>query len=519
MIPDKHKPTVSVLKKAVEQGAGPAGIFAAIAGFFSDFVKPLINLVPYFFIASLGASLILWFGFIAKGKKPSEVDTFDEILRSKHGVFFGVTVLSTAFWLVMMPIFAITPQDGVVASVVPPAGDLQHMMMARFDKIDDKLDKGFAAVLDKIDQIDSNAGIISAPSSYNDFYHNARVHELGGNMLEARKDYEKYFETNLSYIDPFLSYAQIIKAIEGPSSAGEFLGKLRDLYPENPAAALVYALNKTAREDKEALLNTLATKFPDYGPIFYYQLELYSYKESGVPTLAEQTKAQEALKKIDELEKKGMFSKFFIDQKVLSEKQDFIKSQSSMANSYYGNMVKNPIDFKIEYVNGSVSMSFIPMEMVKKIFYRIDGQGEFKDTGSMGITAPGSTDSLPNYSTIEALKVGKHTAEVKYIDAKGQESPVAKFDFEITPLKIDFMGYKIQNPRTGKAGPYIYYNFYNAEDGESVVKYSFDSEAYDQVGDGMIFLDSLTPGKHTVYFQTKLSNGDMLKQQKDVEVN
>ncbi len=519
MIPDKHKPTVSVLKKAAEQGAGPAGIFAAIAGFFSDFVKPLINLVPYFFVASLGASLILWFGFIAKGKKPSEVDTFDEILRSKHGVLFGITVLSTAFWLLMIPIFAVTPQEGVVASVVPPAGDLQHMMMARFDKIDDKLDKGFAAVLDKIDQIDSSAGIISAPTSYNDFYHNARVHELGGNMLEARKDYEKYFETNLSYIDPFLSYAQIIKAIEGPSSAGEFLGKLRDQYPDNPAAALVYALNKTAREDKEALLNMLASKYPDYGPIFYYQLELYSYKESGVPTLAEQTKAQEALKKIDELEKKGMFSKFFIDQKVLSEKQDFIKSQSSMANSYYGNMVKNPVDFKIEYVNGSVSMTFVPMETVKKIFYRVDGQDDFKDTGSMGITAPGSTESLPNYGTIEPLKVGKHTVEVKYIDAKGQESAVSKFDFEITPLKIDFMGYKIQNPRTGKAGPYIYYNFYSPEDSESVVKYSFDSEAYDQTGDGMIFLDSLSPGKHTVYFQTKLSSGDVLKQQKDVEVN
>ncbi|MCC6643898.1 hypothetical protein IT411_04055 [Candidatus Peregrinibacteria bacterium] len=519
MIPDKHKPTVSVIKKAAEQGLGPAGIFAGVAGFFSDFVKPLINLVPYFFVGSLAAALILWFGFIAKDKKPSEIDTLDEILKSRHGILFGVTVLSTAFWLVMMPIFAFTPAEGVVASTVPQVGEAQHMMMARFDLIDAKLDKGFAAVLDKIDQIDANAGIINNPQSYNDYYHNARVQELSGNLLEARKAYEKYFETNLGYYDPYLSYAQIIKAIEGPSSVGEFLGKLRDKYSDNPAAALIYAVNKSAREDKEFLLNELTKKFPDYGPIYFAQLELYSYKESGVPTLAEQAKAQEALGKLQDLEKKQQFSQFFIDKKLLAEKEEFIKSQASMADSYYGSMTKNPIDFKIEYVNGSVSMSFVPMEMVKKIFYRVDGEGEFKDTGSMGIAMPGSTESLPNYNAIEPLEVGKHVVEVKYVDVKDKESPVYKFDFEITPLKIDFMGFKIQNPRTGKAGPYLYYNFYNPEDGNGTVSYSFDTESYDQTGDGMIFLDSLNPGKHVVYFQTRLANGEVLKQQKEVEIN
>jgi hypothetical protein len=518
MIPDKHKPTANILKKAAEQGAGPAGIFAAIAGFFSDFVKPLINLVPYFLVASVALALLLWYKFIAKGKKPAEIDTLEEILRSKHGILFGVSIISTAFWLLMLPIFAVTPQDGVIASVSPQASELQGAMMARFDVIEGKIDKGFSAVLEKIDQIDANAGIISNPKSYNDFYHNAKVHEMGGNMLEARKAYEKYFETNLFYYDPFVSYNNVIKALEGPSTAQEILAKLRDQYTDNPAAALIYAVNKSSREDKEFLLAQLAQKYADYGPIFYAQLEFYSYKESGTPTLAEQTKAQEALAKLAELEKEQNFSKFFIDKQMLAEKEEFIKSQSSMANSYYGSITKNPIDFKYEYVNGSVSLTFVPMELVKKIFYRINGEGEFKDTGSMGINMPGSNQSLPNYSTIEVLPLGKHVIEVKYIDNKDQESPIAKFDLDITPLRLNFMGYKIVNPRTNKAGAYVYYSFYRPEDAYATVKYSFDAETYDQVGDGMIFLDSLDPGQHTLHVRSTLSDGQTVQQSLPLEI-
>ncbi|MCC7432386.1 hypothetical protein IT412_02560 [Candidatus Peregrinibacteria bacterium] len=506
MLKEHHKATVEVIKKAAYQGLGPASLFATIAGFFSDFVKPLINLVPFFLVISLLTSLVLWFGFIAKGKKVSEFDTIEEILKSKFGIFFGVMVLSTAFWLLMVPVFAVTPQDGVVATVVPQASELQGMMMARFDKIDQKLDKGFEAVLQKIDQIDKGAGLIGNPSSYNDYYHNAKIHELGGNLLEARKSYEKYFETNLSYFDPFLSYANIVKALEGPGSVSEYLGKIRDQYPENPAAALIYAVNKN-REDKLFLLDKLAVQYPDYGPIFYYIVEANSASEGIMPTLAEQKKAQEALAKLEELEKTQGFSNFFIDKEALATKEAFIKAQKNMGESYYGQLVKNPIDFKYEYVNGSVSLTFVPMEMVKEIFYRIDGQGEFKSTGMMGINMPGSAQSLPNYSVIEPLKIGKHKIEIKYRDSKDQLTQPASFDFEITPVRLNYMGYQIMNPKTGKAGPYIYYNFYETRDSEAVLKYSIDNQNYDQIGDGMIFLDGLTSGEHELFYKTTLGDG------------
>lgn len=510
-----RKQALEVLKKAASHGAGPAGIFATAMGFFCDFVKPLMNLVPVFFVLSAIVAAVIWVAFISKGRKFTEINSLEEILQKKHGKAFGIAVLSTGFWLIMLPVFAVTPSEGVLASNVPAIGDFQEQVLGKLDRIESKIDEGFGKVMAKIDAIDAGAGIIQNPQSSNDFYHNAKVHELGGNMIEARKNYEKYFESNLSYIDPLLSYTQIIRALEGPTSVGEILGKLREKYVENPAVNLAFVLVKTAREDREFLLASAVQKFPDFGPNYVAIAELYSYKESGVVTIEEQKKSQEALGKAKELEEKNQgVSRFYIDKKVWSEKEEFLKSQSALQDSYYGSITKNPVDFKMEYVNGSVSLTFIPMETVKKIFYRIDGVGEFKDTGSMGIPMPGSAESLPNYSTIEALSVGKHMVEVKYMDAKGKESPVYTHEFEITPLKLSFMGYKIQNPKTGKAGPYVYYSFYRSEDSDGEVRYSIDSETYDLVSDGMIFLDSVAPGKHTVYVKS-----GSVKQKIEVEVS
>lgn len=507
MINDTSKSTFRLFRKAAEQGAGPAGLFAGIAGFFCDFVKPFLNLVPFFLVISLIGALVLWFGFIARGKQKSEVDTLDEVLHSKYGVAFGIFVLSSAFWLLMVPIFAITPQDGVLAAVVPPIGDFQQAVMKRFDLIDQKLDKGFGAVLQKIDQIDKSAGLIGSPASYNDYYHNAKIYELNGNMLEARKAFEKYFETNLVYFDPFVSYANILKSLEGPSTALELLGKLRDQYPDNPGAALIYAISKP-KEDKVFLLEQLAAKYPDYGPIFYYILESTSYLDNGIPTLADQKKAQSALAKLDELEKTQGFSKYFIDKDQLALREAFLKQQRSQADGYYGQLVKNPVGFSFEYVNGSVSLGFVPMELVSEIFYRLDGQGDFISTGTMGVTSYVTNKSLPNYSVIVPLEIGKHKVEVKYKDNKDKLTDPVSFDFEITPVKISYMGYKILNPKTNKAGPYLYYSFYRAEDSYSgTLKYSIDNEKVDQTGEGMIYLDDLASGPHKLHWKAVSSDG------------
>jgi len=227
-----------VIKKSLYAAAGPAGLFATAVGFFSDFVKPYLNLVPYFFILCALCAAGLWMFVV---RKQARHGNLDEILQTRSGMVFAISVLASVFWLIMLPIFALTPERGLAASAVPSIGDWQERLFGKLDRIESKID----TVLSKIEQIDSgSAGLIASPKTSNDHYHNARIHELNGNLVEAKKSYEAYFKAGLSYVDPFFSYALILKNLEGPSSARVLMGELRDSYPDNPAASLAYIMAK-----------------------------------------------------------------------------------------------------------------------------------------------------------------------------------------------------------------------------------------------------------------------------------
>jgi len=287
------------LKALIDKGAGPGAIFAALAGFFSDVVKPLINLVPYFFAISLALTLFLWF----KKIKPMTKDRpLEEVIHTKIGTFFALCFLSTAIWLIFIPIFAVTPDTGLAAQVVPGISDFQNQMLARFDRLENKIDTGFDKVLSKIDSIDKSAGLVSSPSSANDYYHNAQVYQLSNNPIEARKAYEKYFESNLAYFDPFLDYETLLKSLEGNNSTKEIMAALRAKYPDNPSAELAYILLNDNQADRAQLLKTLTEKNPQFAPAFFYFAKQYSYAEAGMQTNNDRKLMQENFQKVQEME-------------------------------------------------------------------------------------------------------------------------------------------------------------------------------------------------------------------------
>jgi len=488
----------TTLKKALTVGAGPAGLFATAVGFFCDFVKPFINLVPYFFFASLLIAAGIWFFVLTKKLRH---EPLEQLLESKQGKIFGISVVSSAFWLVMIPIFAVTPQAGIAATVSPDIAGLQDQILGKLTTIENKIDTGFDKVLAKIDQIDANAGLVSNPVTPNDYYHNARIQEINGNLIEAKKNYEKYFESNMEYVDPYTSYAMILKNLEGPNSSREIMGKMREDHSESPSMNLAYIMMKDDRDDRLVLLQQLAQKDPEYGPVYMAIADQYSYKEAGMPTNEERRKEREALQKVLDLEKEQKFSKFYIDKKESETKLAWAQQELKLMEGTMGGMLDNPVSFTIEYVNNSVSIAFVPTELVKKIFYRVDGKGEFKDTGSMGVSMAGQTDPLPNYQVMEPMTVGDHTVEMKYIDMKGQESQVYTHPFTIEPLKIQANPYKMIDPKTGKEQ---YMIFWSAFDGTKEYEYVYsvdDKSLNKKVEYGTLNLTDLTKGKHIIYMQ------------------
>ncbi len=492
------------LKQTASAGAGPATILVTGTGFFCDFVKPFMNLVPWFFFISLGITAYLWFFVVDKKIKDKGAEA---VLGTKIGKLFGISVIATIFFLAAVPIFALTPTQGFAASVSPDLASLQESIFGRLDVIEQKIDTGFEKVLTKIDQIDASAGLIGSPKTANDYYHNARVHELNGNLMEGKKAYEEYFRSKLMYVDPFLSYSLILKNLEGISGAREMMGKLRENYYDLPPANLAYILMVESRDDRIQLLNDLAVKYPDYGPINYYIAEQYSYKENGLPTNEERRKERAAFEKLLELEKTQKFSSFFIDKKLAEEKLTYANTEIKLMEGTIGNMLDQPVSFKVELVNKSASLVFVPTELVQKIFYRLDKKGEFKDTGSSGITMAGYEGALPNYQVMEPMTLGDHVLEMKYIDNKGKESPVYEHQFTVEQMKIQSPPYKMIDPKTGKEQYMIFWSFFDG-DKEYKINYSVDSKALDKTVEYTLNLTDLAKGKHTIYMQGTATGGN-----------
>ncbi len=413
------------VKKFLAAGSKPAALIVTCTGFFCDFVKPFLNLVPYFFGVSLGVTFVVWLFYIRKKMKQHDLDT---LLNMHGGKVFGIAFLSTAFWLIMIPIFAFTPERGIAATAAPGIADFQEQLFGKLDRIETKIDR----VLEKIDTIETgNAGLIPKPVTLNDFYHNARFHEINGNLVQAKKAYEEYFKSNAMQIDPYLSYVQILKNLEGPSSAREMMASMRERNPENIALDLAYILSKSTREDRLPLLENLAAKYPDYGPIYYYIAEQYSPDEVGVPTNDERRKEREALQKVLDLEMDQKFSKYFIDKKESDEKMEWVSAEMKSMEGVIGNMIDKSLQIRVQTYGGNATIVFTLSELAQKIYYRVDKQGEFKDTGSMDATMPGLEGPLPNYYVMLPLESGEHVVEAKYVDVKGNESDVVEEQFSL----------------------------------------------------------------------------------------
>ena len=487
-----------LLKLAANAGAGPVTLIVTGIGFFCDFVKPMINIIPYFLVFSLVLTVVWWLIFVRKNLKKDYA--FEDVFASRHGKIFGMFVISTVYWLILVPVFFFTPEKGIAATVSPVVADWQSQVLGKLDVLEQKIDLGFEKVLAKIEAVDANAGLVGDPKTPNDYYHNARIHELDGNLVEARKAYEKYFEAGFSYFDPYLSYASILKNLEGPTEARVWLGKLRDQYGNSAAANLVYVLNKENREDRLSLLQNLAGKYPDYGPIYFYIAEQYSYKETGLPTNEERKKERDALNKLVELEKSQKFSGFFVDKKLVDEKMAYVQQELKLMEGIIGGLIDNPVSFKVEIFNKSASLVFVPTELVQKIYYRLDRAGDFKETGDSGITMAGQTGTLPNYQVNVPMTLGEHVLEMKYVDNKGKESQVFEHNFVVEELELVYPPYKMIDPKTSAEQYMVSWNLFDSGK-EYAFYYSVDGDALDKKVEYVLYLTGLAPGKHKVYVQ------------------
>jgi uncharacterized protein DUF4062 len=273
-------------------------------------------------------------------------------------------------------------------------------------------------IAQRFESLSSTGGLITGAKTPEEHYHNARVHELGGNFAAARKEYSEYLSANLDALDPWLSYSAMLKAAEGKAGAVEAMRYFGDkLTPRTVSYETALALLEEG-DARLAKLQSLAASHPDFGPLAWLISQEFSEARRGDQTLADQRAEKEWLEKFRASHAAGKFEKYFLDKKEAQKWIEAGEARWAKLLSTPERVLENPVTLTAQLSNSGWAVIFTLTDFkAKELFYKLDGKGDFQSTGHLpyknaqtGLPMVNTHVPLPN------LPPGEHTIDVKYVD-------------------------------------------------------------------------------------------------------
>jgi hypothetical protein len=295
-------------------------------------------------------------------------------------------------------------------------GETSRAVVGMAKKITDE-SQAVEMIAKRFDSLGSTRGIIASPKTPEEHYHNARVHELGGNFTAARKEYSEYLTANLEALDPWLSYENMLKAAEGRAGALETMQYFEKREPRTVSYQTALALLDDG-EPRLAKLQALAMNHPEFGPLPWLISQEFSEARRGEQTLADQHAEKEWLQKFRDAQASGRFQRYFIDKKEADKWIEAADARWAKLSSVPEKVVENPVTLTLQQANDGWSATFGMTDFkAKELFYRLDGNGDFKSTGYLPTRNLQTGEQMVNlYVPLPNLSAGEHTIEVKYVD-------------------------------------------------------------------------------------------------------
>ncbi|MBZ9735330.1 methyl-accepting chemotaxis protein [Mesorhizobium sp. CA18] len=285
----------------------------------------------------------------------------------------------------------------------------------------DTIAKGFA-------QLAAQGGTIADPKRPDEFYHNARVYELAGDMLNARRSYLAFAGFDVDAIDPYTRFATLLRVQDGKASAREVFGQLAEK-AKAPSLKLVHLLqfDDAQRLDK---LNAFIAANPDYAPAYFLLAQEFSEDRLGSQTLADKRSEATALTKFVSYEKDGGLLKYFVDQTQLADWLDRSRTRLTALGD-----VLDPSRFVPTLTptrsNAGWSMTISLPEPATAISWRFGDNGPFTDTGMLAMNDQRTGKPMPNPSFELPDSTAATNIGIKYLDIRGRET--GPFDIRFDP--------------------------------------------------------------------------------------
>jgi hypothetical protein len=297
--------------------------------------------------------------------------------------------------------------------------------------------RSMEAIAKHFGALGATSGLIPSPKTPEEHYHNARVQELSGNFDAARKEYSEYLSANLEALDPWLSYETMLKSAEGHAGAIESMRQFEKLQPSTVSYQTAMALLEEG-ESRLTKLQALATSHREFGPLPWLISQEFSEARRGEQTLADQRTEKLWLTKFLEAQAAGQFEKYFIDKNEAQKWIDAARARVAKVSSIPDVVAKNPITLTLQESSSGWAAYFAMTETTaKELFYRLDGNGEFKSTGSLPTRNMITGDLNPNlYVPLPNLALGEHTMEVRYVDKDGRTNGPYTIKFSTTDERL-----------------------------------------------------------------------------------
>jgi hypothetical protein len=412
----------SMIRTAIStHGQWAAGI-AAVGGFIADVLNPIAPFAGWFALVSLAAAGVFFLIYLTKSMSADTSFAYMVFALEAFAVLGGI-------WLLQR---AIAAEKGVAAEIVPGVAGVQKSLglitdtvqrvETKVDRIEAKTDQiaqSVQAIADGFAALGKQGGAIAAPTRPEEFYHNARIQELGGDMSNARASYLGFARFNVDSVDAFLRFATLLRVQDGRAGAREVLGELRARNASR-ALELAYLLqfDDTARREK---LNAFIAAHPEYGPAYKFLADEYSEDKLGQQSLGDKKAEGEALAKFLSFEADGKLIPYFVDQSVLAQWLDAARARQAAL----GPVATQSMDPSFTIVpagEGWILTASIP-EAATVIKWRLGETGEFKETsaGLVNAVDPRTGKKVPNPTITFPRNPGTDKIQMVYTDLRGRE--------------------------------------------------------------------------------------------------
>ena len=426
------------LAEALRKALPIITIIGLVAGLIVDVLKPLANFAPYLLVISVIATLILLVGPFRK--KLQEMG-WEQALYTHPGRWQIFSAANVLVWAIFTVLSFATPKNGLMGSMSDTIKSIQVSVL-HIRQSTDAIQEGMQDVQQTLDSIESDlegseGALITNPKTNDEWYHNAQIHQMNGNVSEAKKIFEKLFSENFSYVDAHENYSSLLVNSEGREAAKTIYQGLVGKNPSDPGLAMALAKLEATHEEKLAALKKVMEAHPDFAPVYLALAKQYESVGLGQLSSLEASQIKTLIEKFEELDGKGEFTKHFLDKSKLDEGRKIIGKLKQTYTIFKKDAVvanQNGGGIKIEVRPGRKSdFTFVPPEaFFTKILYSIDDPNKFIETGYFDFENPMTKQKMAK-TMIEDVEVapGQHIVYVKYLDLRGNESPVSKQEFTV----------------------------------------------------------------------------------------